>query len=78
MGILFFCVASYLVARRSNELDKINVNGGSIALGHPLGASGARIATTLLYEMERRNAKYGLATMCIGVGQGAALIIEKC
>lgn len=60
------------------DIDKINVNGGSIALGHPLGASGARIATTLLYEMERRNAKYGLATMCIGVGQGAALIIEKC
>lgn len=60
------------------DINKVNVNGGSIALGHPLGASGARIATTLLYEMEKRNVQYGLATMCVGVGQGAALIIEKC
>lgn len=58
-------------------LEKINVNGGSIALGHPLGASGARILTTLLYEMERRNSRYGLATMCIGVGQGIATVIER-
>lgn len=58
------------------EAAKVNVNGGAIALGHPLGCSGARISTTLLYEMRRRNAKYGLATMCIGVGQGAALIYE--
>ncbi len=58
-------------------LDKLNVNGGSIALGHPLGASGARILTTLLYEMERRKSRYGLATMCIGVGQGIATIIER-
>lgn len=56
----------------------VNVNGGSIALGHPLGCSGARISTTLLYEMKRRNVKYGLATMCIGVGQGEAIIYEKC
>jgi 3-oxoadipyl-CoA thiolase len=55
---------------------KVNVNGGSIAIGHPLGCSGARISTTLLYEMRRRGAKYGLATMCIGVGQGAAIIFE--
>lgn len=55
----------------------INVNGGAIALGHPLGCSGARIATTLLHEMKKRNARYGLATMCIGVGQGAAIIFEK-
>lgn len=54
----------------------VNVNGGAIALGHPLGCSGARISTTLLYEMKRRNVKYGLATMCIGVGQGAAIIYE--
>jgi acetyl-CoA acetyltransferase len=58
-------------------VDKLNVNGGSIALGHPLGASGARILTTLLYEMERRKSRYGLATMCIGVGQGIATIIER-
>ena len=58
------------------ESSKVNVNGGAIALGHPLGCSGARISTTLLYEMKRRKAKYGLATMCIGVGQGAAIIYE--
>ncbi|WP_432775183.1 acetyl-CoA C-acyltransferase [Brevibacillus gelatini] len=57
--------------------DLVNVNGGAIALGHPLGASGARILTTLLYEMERREARYGLAAMCIGVGQGIATIIER-
>lgn len=59
------------------DMKKVNVNGGAIALGHPLGMSGARILTTLLYEMERRNLKYGLATMCIGVGQGIATIIER-
>ncbi len=57
--------------------DIVNVNGGAIALGHPLGCSGVRISTTLLYEMKRRNAKYALATMCVGVGQGAAIIYEK-
>lgn len=57
--------------------EKVNVNGGSIAIGHPLGCSGARISTTLLYEMKRRNAKYGLATMCVGVGQGAAMVFEN-
>lgn len=56
----------------------VNVNGGAIALGHPLGCSGARISTTLIHEMQKRNVKYGLATMCIGVGQGAAIIYEKC
>lgn len=55
----------------------VNVNGGSIAMGHPLGCSGARISTTLLYEMKRRKVRYGLATMCIGVGQGAAVIYEN-
>lgn len=55
---------------------KVNVNGGSIALGHPLGASGVRISVTLLHEMKRRKARYGLATMCVGVGQGAAVIYE--
>jgi 3-oxoadipyl-CoA thiolase len=56
---------------------KVNVNGGAIALGHPLGCSGARILTTLIHEMERREARYGLATMCIGVGQGIATIVER-
>lgn len=56
---------------------KVNINGGSIAIGHPLGASGARISTTLLHEMQKQDAKYGLATMCVGVGQGAAVIFEK-
>ena len=55
---------------------KLNVNGGAIAIGHPLGASGARIMTTLLHEMRKRKARYGLATMCIGVGQGIATIVE--
>ena len=58
------------------DITKVNVNGGAIALGHPLGCSGVRISTTLLHEMNRRKAKYGLATMCVGVGQGAALIYE--
>ncbi|NOS86403.1 MAG: acetyl-CoA C-acyltransferase [Ignavibacteria bacterium] len=59
------------------DVNKVNVNGGAIALGHPLGMSGARILTTLLYEMEKRNLRFGLATMCIGVGQGIATIIER-
>jgi 3-oxoadipyl-CoA thiolase len=56
---------------------KVNVNGGAIALGHPLGCSGARILTTLIHEMERQEVRYGLATMCIGVGQGIATIVER-
>lgn len=60
----------------SLDLQKVNVNGGAIALGHPLGCSGVRISTTLLHEMKRRKSKYGLATMCVGVGQGAAVIYE--
>ncbi|MBP9186981.1 MAG: acetyl-CoA C-acyltransferase [Bacteroidia bacterium] len=55
----------------------VNVNGGAIAIGHPLGASGARIATTLIHEMQKRNVQYGVATMCIGVGQGVAIVFEK-
>jgi acetyl-CoA C-acetyltransferase len=54
----------------------VNVNGGAIALGHPIGASGARIAVTLIHEMKRRGSKYGLATLCIGGGQGTAMIVE--
>ncbi|HET9881192.1 MAG TPA: thiolase family protein [Candidatus Binatia bacterium] len=59
------------------DLKKLNVNGGAIALGHPLGCSGARIMTTLVHEMKRRRSRYGLATMCIGVGQGIATIVER-
>lgn len=57
--------------------DKVNVNGGAIAIGHPIGASGARVLTTLLYEMQRRDAKKGLATLCIGGGMGIALCVER-
>ncbi len=71
--------AQSLACIRQLEMDpgKVNVNGGAIALGHPLGCSGARLTTTLLYEMKRRRVRYGLATMCIGVGQGAAMIVER-
>jgi acetyl-CoA C-acetyltransferase/3-oxo-5,6-didehydrosuberyl-CoA/3-oxoadipyl-CoA thiolase len=57
--------------------ERTNVNGGAIALGHPLGCSGARIMTTLVHEMRKRRAGYGLATMCIGVGQGIATVVES-
>ena len=57
--------------------DRVNVNGGAIAIGHPLGSTGARMVVTLLHELERRGGRYGLATMCIGVGQGMALVIER-
>lgn len=60
------------------DLEKVNVNGGAIALGHPLGCSGVRLTTTLLHEMRRRKSQYGLATMCVGVGQGASVIFEGC
>ena len=59
------------------DQDKVNVNGGAIAIGHPLGASGARILTTLAHELRRRRGRYGLATMCIGVGQGISTVIER-
>jgi acetyl-CoA acyltransferase len=58
--------------------ERVNVHGGAIAIGHPLGASGARIATTLVHAMRRRKARLGLATMCIGAGQGIATIFESC
>lgn len=60
------------------DSEKVNVNGGAIAIGHPLGCSGVRISATLIHEMQRRKVQYGLATMCIGVGQGAAVIYERC
>jgi len=57
--------------------DRLNVNGGALALGHPLGCSGARITTTLLHELDRRGGRYGLATMCVGFGQGVAVLFER-
>ncbi len=73
-----FASQSIAVMRDLNlNPDIVNVNGGAIALGHPIGASGARILTTLIYEMKRRNAATGLATLCIGGGQGTALIVEN-
>ena len=57
--------------------ERLNVNGGAIALGHPLGCSGARLTTSLLYEMHRRQARYGLVTMCVGGGMGAAAVLER-
>jgi acetyl-CoA acetyltransferase family protein len=59
------------------DLEKVNVNGGAIALGHPLGMSGARLVVSLLHELRRRNGKYGLATLCVGVGQGQAALFER-
>jgi acetyl-CoA acetyltransferase len=57
--------------------DRVNVNGGAIALGHPLGMSGARLVVSLLHELRRRDGRYGLATLCVGVGQGQAAIFER-
>src|SRR5690606_39355482 len=73
-----FAAQSLAVAKELNfDDEKVNVYGGAIALGHPIGASGARIVVTLLHEMERRDAKNGLATLCIGGGQGMAMIIGR-
>jgi len=71
--------AQYLAVEKQLGLDreKVNVNGGAIALGHPLGATGTRLVITLLYELRRRNKKYGLATACIGGGQGIAMVVEN-
>ena len=71
--------AQYLAVEKALGLDrnKVNVNGGAIALGHPLGATGTRLVITLLYELRRRKKKYGLATACIGGGQGIAMVVES-
>ena len=71
--------AQALACMKELELDpaKVNVYGGAIALGHALGSSGSRMLTTLVHALHRRNARYGLATMCIGVGQGIAMIVER-
>jgi acetyl-CoA acetyltransferase len=70
--------AQYLAVEKALELDRdrVNVNGGAIALGHPLGASGSRLTMTVLYELKRRKKRYGLAAACIGGGQGIAIIVE--
>ncbi len=73
----FAAQSLYVIKKTGWDMKKINLNGGAIALGHPLGCSGARILTTLLNVMEQNDGKYGLATMCIGSGQGIATIIEK-
>lgn len=73
-----FAVQAMSVARDLNfDMEKTNVNGGAIALGHPIGASGCRIFVSLIHEMQKRDAKYGLATLCIGSGQGAAVIVKR-
>lgn len=73
-----FAAQALVVGRELQfDADKLNVNGGAIALGHPIGASGARVLTTLLYEMQKREAKRGLATLCIGGGMGVALCVER-
>jgi acetyl-CoA C-acetyltransferase len=73
-----FAVVSLAVNKLLNlSIDKVNVNGGAVALGHPIGASGARILTTLIYEMKKRNAEFGLASLCIGGGEASALIIKN-
>lgn len=72
----FASQAIYVNREMGWDLDKVNVNGGAIALGHPIGASGARILITLLYEMKKRGSGLGLATLCIGGGQGAAIVVE--
>jgi len=73
-----FAAQALAVARELKwDMDRVNVNGGAIALGHPIGASGCRVLVTLLHEMKRRDAKKGLATLCIGGGQGVALAVAR-
>ena len=73
-----FAAQSIAVARDLKfDMDKVNVNGGAIALGHPIGDSGARILVTLIHEMIKRDSKTGLATLCIGGGQGQTMIIKR-
>ena len=68
-----------MAINRVLELDpaKVNVNGGSVAIGHPIGASGARLLTTLLHEMVRRNAKRGLVSLCLGGGEAVAMVVKR-
>ncbi|MCP4205143.1 MAG: thiolase family protein, partial [bacterium] len=73
----FAAQSLYVLKKTGWDLDKVNIHGGAIALGHPLGASGARILTTLINVLEQEDGKRGLATMCIGTGQGIATVIER-
>jgi len=73
----FAAQALAVIRKLGLDPSKVNVNGGAIALGHPIGASGARVLVTLLHEMQKRNAKKGLATLCIGGGMGIALCVER-
>ena len=73
----FAAQAVYVNSMMGWDLEKVNVNGGAVAIGHPIGASGARILVTLLYEMKKRQSRYGIATLCVGGGMGGALIAEK-
>ena len=73
----FAAQACAVVKELNLDLEKVNVNGGAISLGHPIGASGCRILVTLLHEMQKRDAKRGLVTLCIGGGMGTALIVER-
>jgi acetyl-CoA acyltransferase len=73
----FAAQAKYCVDTLKIDPAKVNVNGGAIALGHPLGATGAKLTTSLLYEMQRRKARYGVVSMCIGGGMGAAGLFER-
>jgi acetyl-CoA C-acetyltransferase len=73
-----FAAQSLAVARELQwDMDKVNVNGGAIALGHPIGASGCRVLVTLIHEMIRRDVHKGIATLCIGGGQGVAIAVER-
>ena len=73
-----FASQSLVVIRELGfDPDRVNVNGGAIAIGHPLGMSGARLVVTLLHELRRRGGRYGLATLCVGVGQGQAALFER-
>jgi len=73
-----FAAQALAVARELKwDMDKVNVNGGAIAIGHPIGASGARVLVTLLHELRRRDGHKGLATLCIGGGQGVAIAVER-
>lgn len=73
----FAAQALAVLTELNADMEKVNVNGGAIALGHPIGASGARILVTLIHEMQKREVRYGLATLCIGGGQGISMIVEK-
>jgi len=73
----FASQAVYCVKKLGLSKDRVNVNGGAIALGHPLGCTGARMTSTVLYELKRRNGRYGVVSMCIGSGMGAAAVFEN-